>query len=123
MRIFHIVLAGCAVRVYPQAKAPNLCSKGFDLNSCPIVGQSFSTCHTLFTIINRAPSNGCLFCHYLQSVILIIVFISLSKPFNIFNGQNHLSEIVHPVKMYPDFLQILKNCLLGAATGVFSETN
>jgi hypothetical protein len=49
---------------------------------------------------------------------LIIVFIFLRKPLNNFSGQNYSSEIVHPVKMYPDFLQKLKNCLLGAATGV-----
>jgi len=120
MQMFHIDLVGCAVRFYPQRKASDLCSKGFDLNSCPTVGQSFSICHTLSTIIQIAPSNGCLFYYFPQSVILIIFFISLTKPVNNFNGQNYSSEIVHPVKMYPDFFffQKLKNCLLGAATGV-----
>jgi len=123
MQIFHIVLAGCAVRVYPQGRASDLCSEGFDLNSCPMVGQPFSICHTISTVIQIAPSNGCLFCHFPQSVILIIVFISLSKPFNNFSGQKRSPEIVRPVKVYPDFLQRQKNCLLRAATGVCPETN
>lgn len=123
MQIFHIALAGCAVPVYPQGKASDLCSKGFDLNSCLMVDQSFSICHTLYAIIKITPSNGCLFCHFSQTVILIILLTSLSKPFNKFSGKNHSSEIVHPVKTYPDFLQIVKNCLLRAATGIFPETN
>jgi hypothetical protein len=116
MPMFQTDLAGCVVRIYPWGNASDFCSKGLDLNSCPMIGQYFSICHSLSTIIQIALSNGCIFCHFSQP------FISVS---NNSSGQNYSSENVHPVKMYSDFfLQELKNCLLGsAASWLFPETN